>query len=78
MIEWLADYGLFLAKTATLVIALGVILMLIAHGRRKGQGSAGSTLKVVELDERFQPNWPTSKRRNAKPSVSGCSISRAI
>jgi len=54
VIEWLADYGLFLAKTATLVIALGVILMLIALGRRKGQGSAGSTLKVVELDERFQ------------------------
>ncbi|MGM8930901.1 protease SohB [Salinicola halophyticus] len=54
MIEWLADYGLFLAKTATLMIALGVILTLIAHGRRKGQSGDGATLKVVELDERFQ------------------------
>ncbi|WP_110656049.1 protease SohB [Salinicola halimionae] len=54
MIEWLADYGLFLAKTATLVIALGVVLTLIAHGRRKGQSGDGATLKVVELDERFQ------------------------
>ncbi|OLO05556.1 MULTISPECIES: protease SohB [Salinicola] len=54
MIEWLADYGLFLAKTATLVIAIGVILMLIARGRHKGQGGGGATLKVVELDERFQ------------------------
>jgi len=58
VIEWLADYGLFLAKTTTLVIFLiitvGGILALIALGRRKGQGGDGATLKVVELDERFQ------------------------
>jgi len=54
VIEWLADYGLFLAKTATLVIAIGVILTLIAYGRRKGQSGSASTLKVIELDERFQ------------------------
>lgn len=58
MIEWLADYGLFLAKTATLVIAIVAVVTLIAQGRRKGeakgQGDAGATLKVVETDERFQ------------------------
>lgn len=60
MIEWLAEYGLFLAKTATLVIAIVMVLTLIAHGRRKGQGigqgigQGSGTLKVVEADEHFQ------------------------
>lgn len=53
MIEWLADYGLFLAKTATIVVALIVILTLIAHGRRKGRGESEATLKVTELGGRF-------------------------
>lgn len=54
MIEWLADYGLFLAKTATLVIAVVVILAVIAKGRGRAQGGdAGAMLKVTELDARF-------------------------
>lgn len=53
MIEWLADYGLFLAKTATIVVAVVIVLTLIAHGRRKGQAGSGAALKVTELDERF-------------------------
>ncbi len=54
VIEWLAEYGLFLAKTATLVIAIGIILALVAHGRRRGRGDSEARLKVTELDERFQ------------------------
>lgn len=53
MIEWLADYGLFLAKAITIVVAIAIVLTLIAHGRRKGQTGSDATLKVVELDERF-------------------------
>ena len=54
VIEWLAEYGLFLAKTATLGIAIGIILALVAHGRRRGRGDSEARLKVTELDERFQ------------------------
>ncbi|WP_110687289.1 protease SohB [Salinicola aestuarinus] len=53
MSEWLADYGLFLAKTATLVIALGVVLGLLALGRRKRESGSDATLEISELDERF-------------------------
>ncbi|GHB08828.1 protease SohB [Salinicola rhizosphaerae] len=54
MIEWLADYGLFLAKTVTLVIAVVLILAVIAKGRGRAQGGdAGAVLKVTELDARF-------------------------
>ncbi|WP_110677692.1 protease SohB [Salinicola sp. RZ23] len=54
MIEWLAEYGMFLAKTATLVVALALVLALMARGRRRG-GDSGSTgqLRVTSLDARF-------------------------
>ncbi|WP_110599905.1 protease SohB [Salinicola lusitanus] len=54
MIEWLAEYGLFLAKTVTLVVAIGIILALMAQGRRRGRGDNEAKLTVTELDERFQ------------------------
>ncbi|WP_110665379.1 protease SohB [Salinicola halophilus] len=53
MSEWLADYGLFLAKTATWVVALGIVLALVARGRRNGETGSGATLEISELDERF-------------------------
>lgn len=53
MTDWLAEYGLFLAKTVTLIVALAVALVLIALGRRKGESAKGATLDIEELDERF-------------------------
>ncbi|WIX34717.1 protease SohB [Salinicola sp. JS01] len=53
MIGWLAEYGMFLAKTATLVVALALVLALVARGRRRGDGDSGGQLRVTSLDARF-------------------------
>ncbi|WP_353978853.1 protease SohB [Salinicola endophyticus] len=53
MIGWLAEYGMFLAKTATLVVALALVLALVARGRRRGGGDSGGQLRVTSLDARF-------------------------
>jgi serine protease SohB len=47
------DYGLFLAKTGTLVLALGVVLLMIGRARRSGQ-HVPDRLEVVNLNDRFR------------------------
>ena len=47
------DYGLFLAKTGTLVLALGVVLLMIGRARRSGQ-HVPERLEVVNLNDRFR------------------------
>ena len=53
MIEFLTEYGLFLAKTLTLVLAfLFVVMMLVANaGRQKGEGKPRGHVSVVKLNE---------------------------
>ncbi len=52
MTEFLSEYGLFLAKVITVVVALGVLIAMAAAAGRKGSDSAG--LKVVDLNERYR------------------------
>ena len=50
--EFLIDYGLFLAKAVTIVIAIGFVLMLIA-GFSKG-GSQSSGLQIDKLNDKLR------------------------
>lgn len=52
--EFLAEYASFLAKTATLVIALLVVLSAIAGMRGKGRRKAGGNLQVTRLNEFYK------------------------
>ncbi|MDD0976995.1 protease SohB [Pseudomonas fontis] len=52
--EFLAEYASFLAKTATLVIALLVVLSAIAGLRGKGRRKAGGQLQVTRLNEFYK------------------------
>ncbi|RMF98224.1 MAG: protease SohB [Gammaproteobacteria bacterium] len=58
--EFLADYGLFLAKTVTLLIALAVAVAIIAGASRRDGKPAG--LKVEKLNERYREMARTVKR----------------
>lgn len=52
--EWLADYGLFLAKVATVALAIIVIMILgVALGSRNNQRSPKGRLVITKLNERF-------------------------
>ncbi|MBH3426512.1 protease SohB [Pseudomonas alkylphenolica] len=52
--EFLAEYASFLAKTATLVIAILVVLSAIAGLRGKGRRKAGGQLQVSKLNEFYK------------------------
>lgn len=50
--EFLSDYGLFLAKTVTIVLAIGAVLVLVALGRRQGgDDKPRGHLRIHDLGE---------------------------
>lgn len=51
--DLIANYGLFLAKAATVVVAIGAIAMLIANLMLR-KSSARGELKVINLSEQYQ------------------------
>ncbi len=51
--EFVYEYGLFLAKAVTLVLALGALVIVIAAAGRSQKGQKGS-LKIHDLSERFK------------------------
>ena len=61
MSAFFADYGLFLAKTITLLVALGFALIMIAGFSRRG-GRQDGELKIEKLNERFRDMARTVQR----------------
>ncbi|MFT5421344.1 MAG: serine protease SohB [Candidatus Endobugula sp.] len=51
--EFLYEYGLFLVKTITFVVAIGIILALILSAGQKNKSSAEGTIEVSKLNERY-------------------------
>jgi serine protease SohB len=57
--EALIDYGLFAAKSLTVILAIALLLLLLARARRGGglgshdDDDDGSRLEVVDLNDRF-------------------------
>lgn len=52
MLDFLFEYGMFLAKAVTVIVAVAIILILIAGLSRRSVGSSGLT--VEKLNERFR------------------------
>lgn len=54
MLDLLLQYGLFLAKTLTVVVAIVIVLIAVGNiGRRRGEAEEGY-LEVTPLNERFE------------------------
>lgn len=53
-VEFLAEYASFLAKTATLVIAILVVLSAVAGLRGKGRRKSGGHLQVTKLNDFYK------------------------
>lgn len=49
----LFEYGIFLAKTVTIVVAIGIVIALIVSAGMKGQGSDKGHLEVTKLNDKF-------------------------
>lgn len=70
LIDALIHYGLFLAKTLTLVLAIGLLLVVVLRARRHGSGDDdddGSRLEVVDLSERYARMADTVKAATLPP-----------
>ena len=52
LLESLVDYGLFFAKTLTLLVGLGVLLLLLFRARQGGDH--GEELEIVDLNDRYR------------------------
>jgi serine protease SohB len=54
-VEFIAEYGMFLAKVATIVVALVIVIIVIAASGSKGDKGSGKkgALKVTQLNDHF-------------------------
>ncbi|MFY9976377.1 MAG: protease SohB [Chromatiaceae bacterium] len=52
--ELLQDYGLFLAKTLTLVLAIGLLILLASRARHSLNRPEGERLEILDLNARYQ------------------------
>jgi len=60
-LEFLAEYGLFLAKVVTFVIAIAVIIGLIASASQKGKNEPSGNIEVVKINDKFKTMQATLK-----------------
>lgn len=52
--EFLTEYGLFLAKTVTFVVAIAVVVSLIVSASSRGKKSEKGHIQVSKLNEKFK------------------------
>ena len=61
MIEFIAEYGLFLLKTATIIVGIMVILAMIINAGHRQQAVTRGEIKVTNLGETIKDNSQTIK-----------------
>jgi len=54
MTEFFLEYGLFLAKTATIVVAIIVVITAIVSAASRRQGEKKDTLEIKKLNSKFE------------------------
>ncbi len=70
LIDALIQYGLFVAKSLTLVLAIGLLLAMLVRARQHGSvddDDDGSRLEVVDLSERYARMADTIKASTLPP-----------
>lgn len=50
---FLVEYGLFLAKVVTIVVAIGAVIILVLSASMKNQGGEKGQITIAKLNERF-------------------------
>lgn len=65
--EFLAEYGLFLAKVVTLVIAIGVVIGLVVSAGSRHKKSEKGHIEVKKLNEKFEQMTDVLKEATLDP-----------
>lgn len=63
ILEFLYEYGLFLAKTATFVIAVAAIVGIVVASSVKGKGAKKGTLELTDLGEQLHDQQEMMKEQ---------------
>lgn len=62
MAEFFAEYGLFLAETITLVVAIVLVIAVIAQTASRGRSDSGGHIEVKHLNEELEGMGETLKQ----------------
>lgn len=74
MTEMLLDYGLFLAKTLTILAGIGLVLAMAVRARRGGFDDSAERLEVLDLNDRYR----TLARALREPSLTRKAYRRSL
>ena len=81
LVELLSEYGLFLAKIVTVVVAIAVVVMLIVNAtqRKRQRGE----LRVINLSDQYKEEltnhrlrYPVITQTHARPKATECQCKR--
>lgn len=67
--EFLADYGLFFAKTLTIVVAVAAIIVLIVSAGGRGKRADKGHIEVTHLNEKFEDMRETLREAVLDPEA---------
>ncbi|BFM16377.1 protease SohB [Maricurvus nonylphenolicus] len=67
--EFLSDYGLFLAKSITIIITVGIIVAIIAAASSRGKAGEKGHIEVTNLNEKYDQMRDSLKDVVVDPEV---------
>ncbi|MFT4768886.1 MAG: serine protease SohB [Glaciecola sp.] len=67
--EFLSEYGLFLAQAVTIVIAVGLIILLIAAASQRHRGESSGHIEVHKLNDRYKDLRETLRDATLDPAM---------
>ena len=67
--EFLSQYGLFLAQAMTIVVSVGLIVLLIAAASQRHRGESSGHIEVHKLNERYKELRETLRDATLDPAL---------
>jgi len=67
VLDYLLQYGLFLAEVTTVVIAIGVMIRFLFNAIRHAREYTAEHLEVKNLNRRFRANGGCPQSRSSQP-----------
>ena len=67
--EFLSQYGLFLAQAVTIVISVGLIILLIAAASSRHRGESSGHIEVHKLNDRYKELRETLRDATLDPAM---------
>lgn len=67
--EFLAEYGLFLAQALTIVLSIGMIILLVAAISQRNKGEGSGHIEIHKLNDRYEDLRETIRDATLDPAL---------